>query len=123
MSFTLPTLLGSRKLYLLYRYIKHCLQWWWRGWSDRETWDLTVPLGNHISPRIRRFIEINIATPPDMRPEEWDDILDKIASGFEFFATRDDLELDLSEIEYANRFDEAQKGINLFAKYYNDLWW
>ncbi len=88
-----------------------------RGFDDSETFSLDYSLAQAILPRLRRFKEVAHATPSDIPEEEWNAILDKMISAFEFASS--EARWNADESEYVRH----QEGINLFAKHYFSLWW
>lgn len=96
------------------RRIKHCFQIITTGWCDVDTWSLDVRHGEWIIPRLKKFKEIKNGNPSDITEQEWDIILDKMIYSFEYT---------LSDDYYTKRDKKFEEGINLFAKYYSNLWW
>jgi len=91
-----------------------------RGFDDSETWSLRDTIANFILPRLKRFKKVQRAFPADITAEEWDSIIDKMIISFEM-VKRDKWDVDLSKArEQLKKIDE---GLNLFAKWYLDLWW
>lgn len=70
-----------------------------------------------ILPRLRRFKEVNIGYPGSLTPEAWDEILDKMIAAFAFGASEERWNADQAE------YDKHREGLELFAKYFWDLWW
>lgn len=92
-----------------------------RGFDDSETWSLYTTISKFILPRLKRFKEINIAYPGNLTSEEWDNTLDKIIKAFEYLSSEkywDDL---WSRNDDTHKMIE--KGLKLFAKYFEALWW
>lgn len=87
------------------------------GFSDDETWSLSDTIAKFILPRLIRFKKVNCGYPGHLTEEEWDDKLDEMIWSFEFLAGD----------HYSNFNEEdwirANEGLELFAEYYNDLWW
>jgi hypothetical protein len=84
-----------------------------RGFDDTELWNLNTTIAQFILPRLKRFREINKSYPKTLSEEEWNEILDKMIKFFEEY---------LDENNYLE--DNLEKeGIELFAKYFLDLWW
>ena len=116
--------------------IKRRVRFWWqrktRGWDDSETWGLDHFLAAMIGPRIARLKELNNGYPceiaagygDDEGPKKWDEILDKMVLGFKL------LEEDncyFGEPNWESKRDEEEKkieeGLDIFRKYYRNLWW
>ena len=89
-----------------------------RGWDDSETWSLDHSFAKMIAPRLRRFREITIATPPDKTPDEWTVILDTMIEGFKFIGSEEFFLTDDEE-----KHEVARKALDLFSQNYYDLWW
>ena len=103
------------------RWIPRSVRFWWqrrtRGFDDSATWSLDSTVSEFVLPRLRRFKAVNIAHPGSLTPEEWDQMLDKMIAAFEFGASE--------ERWAANQaaYDAHQEGLDLFARYFWDLWW
>jgi hypothetical protein len=88
-----------------------------RGWDDSETWSLDYSLAKVILPRLKRFKQITIATPGELKEQEWNDILDKMIVTFEFAASEERWNATPED------YDKHNEGLKLFAEYYWALWW
>ncbi len=106
--------------------IKYLWQKITRGHSDKEIWGLSYSIAEFIVPRLKVFKNRNKhSTPMGVSAEEWDNITDKMCFPFEILL--DDNELkpdnyfrdDKAKAEYDNKVKE---GLDLFVKYYYDLW-
>lgn len=108
-----------QKFSILKRSIKFWFQRLFRGWDDRETWNLSTSLSVLILPRLKRFKEITIGYPSEFSSmQEWHQNLDFMIEAFEFYASEDHF-----LCEDVNKIKKAQEGIELFASYYSYLWW
>lgn len=88
-----------------------------RGFDDTELWNLDSTIAKFILPRLKRFKELTNQHPHDFRTmEQWDDALDKMIDAFEFMVE------EKYECFSGPRWDEVNKGIELFAKYFSHLW-
>lgn len=87
-----------------------------RGFDDSETWNLDVTIAEFILPRLKVFKELNIAYPPSLTPEKWDEIIDTMIYSFEEII-KNDWSLD----EEVNR--KIKLGLDNFREYYFNLWW
>jgi len=90
------------------------------GFDDSETWSLDYTIARFIYPRLKRFKELTIGIPAGLSEQEWYDILDTMLDGFHLAATDDNTETPEEEKE---RTEIIQKSLDLFAKYFFDLWW
>lgn len=85
------------------------------GFDDSETWSLYSTIAQFIYPRLKRYKEVNNGTPMGLTENEWNDILDKMIFSFKY--ANDD------SIEERENYSKFEEGINLFAKYFLQLWW
>lgn len=121
------------------------------GVSDEECWSLDNTFTNFILPRLKHFKKMERHTyPSDITPEQWEKILDELIWTFEYMTDGGesinpfpDLRKNGEELlSYLNRekTDEEkqimdkwfiknielnnrkQRGLELFAKYYHNLW-
>lgn len=92
-----------------------------RGFSDDETWSLEYGSAKWILPRLRRFKELNNSHPMDLTFEKWMEIIDKMIYAFETIIARDDPDKDINwDLDIDKKVKE---GLELFGKYFLDLWW
>lgn len=106
--------------FLIRRAIRH----WWqrrtRGWDDSDTWALHFSLAQMILPRLKRFRDLNIGFPPCFETfEEWQATIDEMIKAFEFLGSEDYWSANFKD----PRYKQADKGLKLFAKWYQHLWW
>ena len=109
--------------------------------KDSETWGLYIVIAQFVLPRLKRFKKLNNGVPMSLCfhgndvhrqgrvAKEWDAILDKMIWSFEQIVDDSDpekLENETNE-EYVDRCrmwnNNVQHGLELFAKYFLDLWW
>ena len=92
--------------------IKFFLQRFFRGWDDRETWDLEYEFIKWIFPRLKRFTKISVAYPPQFTEKEWAEFLNKIIQKTENFIVKyenmDELSLDEQEELYTEKTKVAR---------------
>lgn len=103
------------------RYSKYKKQLKSNGFSDTETWELDSVISEFILPRLIRFKEINCGFPCNLTSETWDETLDKIIFSFHWNLNSD--VRDLSKEQTAEMWERYAAGMQLFAKYFRDLWW
>lgn len=113
--------------------------------NSKETWSLDVNLAKYIIPRLKKFNgypgigEMNT-------PEKWDEALDKMIQAFEYVIDLDEYWIDDPKYDYTDimfgdnkelyesvienkRTEDVRRlvaindGLQLFAKYYMNLWW
>lgn len=97
-----------------------------RGFSDEELWALNETIAKFIIPRLKRLQEVKHGYPSNITQEEWDDILNKIIRAFEIVLIEDDFyghgNVDEWQ-EHRKIYDKKKKeGLELFAKYFDNLW-
>lgn len=118
------------------------------SFKDRETWDLGYTVAAFTLPRLKRFKKLNNGIPgrllvePDgtihfndteyqeQKEKEWNTILDCIIWSFEQIINLDE-EPNINNCknweDFRNKMDiynqKIQYGLDLFAKYFRDLWW
>jgi hypothetical protein len=102
-------------------YDHHVKQLRQRGFSDSETWSLDVVISKFILPRLKRFKEVNNGYPGHLTPEGWNEIIDKMIFAFEFNITMD--EWSSNKEGFDAEVAKYEEGMQLFAKYFRDLWW
>ena len=101
------------------REIKWCWQRINRGWDDREIWSLDVTIAKFILPRLKHLRDNNMGYPSSLSAQvEWNLILDEIIEAFELI--QDESYFDMND--YQKKQDKIDKGLQLFAKYYQGLW-
>ena len=118
--------------------------------EPRETWNMNITFARYIVPRLKKFKEISIAYPGRGEvdtPEKWDKVLDKMILAFEYSLDLDEYWIGNQEYDYTDyivdkedsedykrikenkqiedkrRLEVINEGLQLFAKYYLDLWW
>ena len=88
------------------------------GFDDTETWSLTDTISRFIIPRLKRFKEVNNGVPHGQTEESWDITLDKMILSFEL-TCRDSGSRDYTDEERI----QLNEGLDLFRKYFFELWW
>lgn len=88
-----------------------------RGFDDTETWGLDHVFAQFAIPRLKVFKELHGCHPGKLTMEEWDDILQQMIDGFEEVLRKNCGVLKDFDVEKVN------KGLDLFSKWYLDLWW
>lgn len=97
--------------------------------NSKETWNLDITFAKYIIPRLKKFKKLNNGYPGREEmdtPEKWDEALDKMIQAFEYVVN----EFDWWKDNPKYNFDEGKRrqtvineGLQLFAKYYMNLWW
>lgn len=80
-----------------------------------DLWHIPGALAEWIIPRLELFKKNLISYPPDLTPEEWEEIIDKILESHRIIAA-DDIGVELK------REKELEEGLKLFSEYYLHLW-
>lgn len=84
----------------------------------KDTWNLDITIAKFILPRLKLFRKVVDCYPCDLNSiEEWHDILDKMIESFYLMATTSSYKT-LNE-----NYEKIEQGLDLFRKYYHDLWW
>lgn len=125
-----------RRISLFFQNIKFARQRVKYGWCDRDTWNIDTWFLNVITPMLEHFKEHTHSYPSCMASEEWDKILDQMI--FLFKQTlRDPYDDDrlnkLFEKDRDKWFEEVDKferyqtkcrdrGLDMFKKWFGDLW-
>ena len=82
----------------------------------QDTWSLDYYIAKFVLPRLKLFKKVERGYPCDLKSiDEWHDILDKMIAAFEILATDEWNTQDEQKI--------VDEGLDLFRKYYQDLWW
>ena len=84
----------------------------------RDTWNLDWAIAKFTLPRLIRFKEVTNGYPGHLESmEQWYEILDKIIAAFTIIVKDNDF--------FYNKDDQiiVDEGLDLFRKYYFDLWW
>ena len=115
--------------------------------SNKEVWNLKVHLASCIYDSLLQFKNLDRTSyPSDISPETWEEYLDKMLFSFKEISTNDKndpLEIHLKDKDLSDTltddfssdaertlvmndskkyFDKIKEGLNLFSKYFNDLW-
>lgn len=91
------------------------------GFYPDECWSLYSSICMFIIPRLKYFREHTGGYPVTVSSiEEWQNILDKMIWSFEE-SLKDDVDVDENIRELYNK--DVEEGLNLFSKYFLDLWW
>lgn len=89
-----------------------------RGFDDTEIWSLFTTISDFIYPRLIAFKEYKCDYPINLTPENWDEILDKMIFAFKFYSDEYKREKPAS----IGTIQKVQEGMDLFVKYFRDLW-
>jgi hypothetical protein len=95
----------------------------------KETWSLDITLAQYIIPRLKLYKKLNDVIPGRLEShDEWDKILDKMIYAFECMSDEScnyGVNTDLPNWieEYDKRQKKVKEGLQLFADYFQALWW
>lgn len=89
-----------------------------RGFDDTETWSLFTTISDFIYPRLIAFKEYKCDYPINLTLKNWDEILDKMIFAFKFYSDEYKREKPAS----IETIQKVQEGMDLFVKYFRDLW-
>ncbi len=104
-----------KNLYLRFRYGAGCC----------DIFSLHYYLAKKIIKPLKLFRANVYSFPPDLTFKEWKKMLDEMIFAFEFIAEGEhwNPKYEKYSAEKVNKlYDRAQKGFELFGKYYKDLW-
>lgn len=83
-----------------------------------DTWGLDITIAEFVLPRLKLFRKVVDCFPCDLNTiEEWYDILDKMIESFRMIS------ISPSYKTFEERKEVIEEGLDLFRKYYHDLWW
>lgn len=105
------------KLTWLRRKIKNARFFCKNRFSYESTWNLDVTFAKFIYPRLKYHRDHSHSYPGLLTMEEWEEILDKMLFSFDIFRTGQIYDIDDKEMG-----DRVQEGLELFGKWYGDLW-
>lgn len=93
-----------------------------RGFDDSEIWSLPEPLAKLIHARLLRFQEIKKSYPMGMTEAEWTTTISEMIWTFDWIASGKHWDGSPDDEKHARDMNRARCGLQLFAKYYFDLW-
>lgn len=103
--------------------IKYFLQRVFRGWDDRETWDLEFEFLCWIYPRLKRFKQISIAYPINFTEKEWDNFLEQLLQRIEKVILNYNRLAELSLEEEEDVMKEKEKVVQIIADNLKNFGW
>jgi hypothetical protein len=104
------------------RYAKNVKQLKEWGFSDTETWSLYSPIAQFILPRLKRFKQIVRSYPAGLTPEKWDAMLGEMIFALDWSLTSDEKSMKMTPEESTANWKRYEVGMELFAKWFRDLW-
>jgi len=90
-----------------------------RGFDDTECWNLDLTICGFVIPRLEVLKQIHHGYPADIESDEkWCEIVDEMISGFQLVQKKFE-----SFDKWSNEEEQQmQNGLNLFVKYFTNLW-
>ena len=86
--------------------------------QTKDTWNLDMTIAQFIVPRLELFKKVTDCYPSQFDSmEEWYEILEKMIAAFKVISCKTGIQRSEEEKSIIN------EGLDLFRKYYNDLWW
>lgn len=79
-----------------------------QGFDETECWNLDATICKFIIPRLQYFKDHTISYPEGLTFAKWLDTIDKMIDFFK---------------KYVNDERYDREGLELFVKYFSDLWW
>jgi len=107
----------KRKLFNIKRSVCFFFQRRCQGFDDSEVWNLDCSFGEWIYPRFKRLREIQQGHPSQISQDKWEKILDEIEYAFSIIADEDKY-FNLGDEDW----DKVEKGMALFAEWFNCFW-
>jgi len=103
------------------RYKKYKKQLKEMGFCNSETWNLNTTIAAFVLPRLKRFRDISPCYPCKFQKQgAWQIILDKIIFAFEWHLKQDEA---VSRDDCKAKWKSYNEGMQLFSKYFQELWW
>lgn len=96
------------------------------GFSYDETWSLDSVVSEFVLPRLKLFKQVNNGFPGGLTESGWNEIIDKMIFAFEWNmadTNMTEMYIKASEEEKKANWEKYSEGMDLFAKYFRDLWW
>lgn len=94
------------------------------GFEPCESWNLNTTIAYFVYPRLKKFRQDTNCFPIDTKNiDEWYNIIDKMLLAFALIIDQDDNEEYINGFYSDKQINEIKEGLELFAKYFNDLWW
>lgn len=101
------------------------------GFHPCEIWNFETSIAVWILPRLKYFRKVNNSVPNEIVQKygkgdvdkaglKWDEFIDSMINAFEIIA---DDNIDLDYPEFKKQKKEVDKGLKLFAEYFENLWW
>ena len=107
-------------------YLDGC-KWWlqkkFRGYADIEVWGLDIAIAKFALPRLRALRNLPpMGHPISVTYEEWLETLDKIIYAMDFIVRDDSGKMEDEEYLDEENHHRVQEGLELFGKFYQQLW-
>ena len=107
--------------------IKWFFQRLFRGYDDTDLWGLDTWIIKKIRKPFKAFVRKGtMSYPSSLAPKKWDEILKQIEEAIDLYYEEEiELIIDWGKIsgdQFAERNKKKQKGMELFGKYFFNLW-
>ena len=84
---------------------------------SKDTWNLDLTIAEFVLPRLELFKKVVDCYPYHFNSiEEWYEVLDKMIESFYLIKNS-------SYKTFTENKEKIEQGLDLFVKYYHDLWW
>ncbi len=105
-----------------FKEVKWFIQRGKRGYADCDAWNLDSYLEGWLPEALDKIRKDGMSYPMGMKPKEWNKILKEMAKGFRamYDADTDENYKGAKKIEEAIKLEK--KSLELFSKYFNNLW-
>jgi hypothetical protein len=120
------------KPYIIKGYLRRFWQRRTKGWDESDVWSLDYTISKFALPRLKLLKEKTHGYPCELNNmEEWYAILDKIIFSMDYIANEREWkyypseENGIEEGDYSKLKEveaKVQEGLDLFGKYYRNLW-
>lgn len=100
-------------------FLKYFFQKLIRGYSDKEIRNLDITISKLVLPRLKAFKKFKRTQPGIISEEEWDQVLDDIIYSLDVISNDT---FSKTKEEYID-WGKVDDGLELFGKYFRDLWW
>lgn len=92
------------------------------GFNPAEVWNLDETIARFILPRLTYYKDIHTGYPQQCSYEQFEEYLDKMIYSFLYIAQGKHYNLSLDINERKQQLQKVQEGLDLFSKYFMNLW-
>ena len=107
-----------------YYRIKYLFQRLFRGYSDRDVFDLGATILDFAYPKVKAFIKMEkCGYPCSLDKDKWDETLKKIELAFDHWKLDEDCQFKYNTFdELYEHYQIMEEGFTLFGKYLQNFW-